>query len=164
MPSMDIVSEMDLQELDNAINQTAKEIGQRFDFRGGKSSIALDKGQKKVKILADDDFKLRAIHQILGSKLAKRSLDLRGIDFSPEEPGSNNILKQEGSVRAGLSKEEAKKIIKLIKETGLKSTPQAQDDQVRVTSKSIDDLQAIMAHLRNSDLGLPLQFINMKRD
>lgn len=162
MPSFDIVSELDMQEVDNAVNMAQKEIAQRFDFRGGKSSIELDKTAKKLKILADDDMKLRSIHQIVESKLAKREVDLRGLKYGKEESGSGGIIRQEIDLKAGLDKEEAKEITKLIKESKVKVQAQIQDEQVRVTSKSIDELQAAISVLKKGELKFPLQYINMR--
>jgi uncharacterized protein YajQ (UPF0234 family) len=161
-PSFDIVSELDLQEIDNAVNQTAKEIGTRFDFRSGKSQITWDRQEKKIKILADDDMKLRSIHQILQIKMAKRSLDCRSLDFGKEEVGSGSLISQVITIKVGLSKEESKKIVKEIKDSKIKVQAQIQDDQLRVTGKKIDDLQEVISCLKASDLGLPLQFINMR--
>ncbi len=163
MPSFDIVSELDIMEVENAINQTAKEIEQRFDFRGGKSSIELDKTAKKIKIMADDDMKLRAIHQVMQQKMAKRDIDLRGLKFNPEESASGNMLRQFVDLKAAMEKEEMKEITKLLKDSKLKVTSEIQGDQLRVTSKSIDELQAVMAMLRGKELKFPLQFINMRR-
>ena len=162
MPSFDIVSDLDMQEVDNAVNMAQKEIAQRFDFRGGKSSIELDKTAKKIKILADDDMKLRSIHQIVESKLAKREVDLRGLKYGKEESGSGGIIRQEIDLKAGLDKEEAKEITKLIKESKVKVQAQIQDEQVRVTSKSIDELQAAISVLKKGELKFPLQYINMR--
>jgi uncharacterized protein YajQ (UPF0234 family) len=151
-----------MQEVDNAVNMAQKEIAQRFDFRGGKSSIELDKTAKKIKILADDDMKLRSIHQIVESKLAKRGVDLRGLKYGKEESGSGGIIRQEIDLKAGLDKEEAKEITKLIKESKVKVQAQIQDEQVRVTSKSIDELQAAISVLKKGELKFPLQYINMR--
>lgn len=163
MPSFDIVSDLDMQEVDNAVNQTAKEISQRFDFRGGKSDITLEKEAKKIKVTADDDFKLRSIHQILEGKLAKRGVDLRALKYGKEESGSGGILRQTIDLKSGIDKEEAKEVMKAIKDSKLKVQAQIQDEQVRVTSKSIDDLQATIAMLRSADLKFPVQFTNMRR-
>lgn len=163
MPSFDIVSDLDLQEVDNAVNQAQKEIAQRFDFRGGKSEIELEKDAKKIKIIADDDMKLRSIHQILEGKLAKRGVDLRGLKYGKEESGSGGIIRQEIELKSGLDKEEAKEVTKAIKDAKLKVQAQVQDEQVRVTSKSIDELQEAITLLRNSGLKFPVQFINMRR-
>lgn len=162
MPSFDIVSEIDLQELDNAVNQVAKEVSTRFDFRGGKSSIDLDRKIPQIKILADDDMKLRSIHQILETKLAKRSIDLSCLDYGKEDDASGSGIRQIVNIRSGIDKESAKKITKIIKESKIKVQAQIQDEQVRVTGKSIDDLQEAIASVKNSNVGLPLQFINMR--
>jgi uncharacterized protein YajQ (UPF0234 family) len=163
MPSFDIVSELDLMEVENAVNQSAKEIEQRFDFRGGKSSIELDKGSKKIKIMADDELKLRSIHQILQQKLAKRNIDLRGLKYNQEEQASGSMLRQFIELKAALEKEEMKEVNKVIKDSKLKVTTETQGDQLRVTSKSIDDLQAVMSLLKGKELKFPVQFINMRR-
>jgi uncharacterized protein YajQ (UPF0234 family) len=163
MPSFDIVSEIDLQEVDNSVNQTAKELETRFDFKGSKSKLELDKVSKTIKITADDDMKLRSIHQILGSKMAKRGIDLRSLEYGDEVVGSMNSLRQVITLKSGLDKEAAKKVTKKIKDSGLKVQTQIQDDQVRVTGKKIDDLQSVIALLKSdSDIGVPLQYINMR--
>jgi uncharacterized protein YajQ (UPF0234 family) len=162
MPSFDVVSELDLQEVDNAVNQTAREIGQRFDFKGGKSEITLDKDAKKIRIVADDDMKLRSIHQVLEGKMAKRGLDLRALKYGKEEAASGNLIRQEAELKTGLDKEAAKKVTAAIKESKLKVTAAIQDEQVRVTSKSIDELQAVIQMLKSKNLEIPLQFVNMR--
>ena len=162
MPSFDIVSEIDMMEVENAVNQTQKEIGQRFDFRGGKSSIELDKVAKKIKIIADDDMKLRSIHQVLSSKMAKRNLDLRALKYGKEEPATGNTIRQVIDIKAAMEKEEAKEVTKAIKDSKLKVQAEIQGEQVRVSSKSIDELQATMSMLRGKELKFPLQFINMR--
>lgn len=163
MASFDIASEVDLQEVDNAVNQAAKEVESRFDFRGGKSSVELDKNEKLIKIVADDELKLRSIHQLLELKFVKRGIDLRWLDYGKEEAASGNIIRQKVTLKNGVSKEEAKKITKAIKDSGLKVQAAIQEDQVRVTAKKIDDLQAVIQLLRGtSSIGIPLQFLNMR--
>ena len=162
MPSFDIVSEVDLQEVDNAVNQAAKEIGNRFDFRGGNSEVSFDRETKKIKIVADDDMKLRSIHQIVEQKMVKRSIDIRALDYGNEQQASGQQIKQEISLVCGLEKEVAKKITKIIKDSKLKVQAQIQDDQVRVTSKKIDELQNVIQTLKEEEVGLPLQFVNMR--
>lgn len=162
MPSFDIVNELDMQEVDNAINQADKEITTRFDFKGGKSKIELDKAAKKIKLLADDDMKLRALHQIIETKMSKRGIDLRCLEYGKQEEATHNAIRQEVTLKNGVDKESAKKITKMIKESGLKVQAQIQDEQVRVTGKKIDDLQAVIQYLRTNEVGLPLQFINMR--
>jgi uncharacterized protein YajQ (UPF0234 family) len=145
------------------VNQTSKEIGTRFDFRGGQSGLELDKVEKLIKLTADDDFKLRSIHQLLEQRLVKRGLDLRLLDYQKEEQGSGGVLRQVVKLKSGIDKEEAKKITRIIKDSKLKVQAQIQDEQVRVTAKKIDDLQAVISLLRASnELGLPLQFTNMR--
>ena len=162
MPTFDIVSDLDMQEVDNAVNQAAREIGQRFDFKGGKSELTLDKEAKKIKIIADDDMKLRSIHQMLEGKMAKRGLDLRALKYGKEEPASGNLIRQEIELKSGLGKEEAKKVTVAVKESKLKVTAAIQDEQVRVTSKSIDELQATISMLKGKNFDFPLQFVNMR--
>jgi uncharacterized protein YajQ (UPF0234 family) len=163
MPSFDVVSELNIQEVDNAVNQTQKELSTRFDFRGSKFSLELDKLEKKIKILADDELKLRSIHQLLEQRLVKRGIDLRLLDYGKEVEATGNAIRQELTLKNGIDKEEAKKITKLIKDSKLKVQAQIQDEQVRVTGKSIDDLQEAIRALRAaSDIGVPLQFINMR--
>ena len=162
MPSFDIVCDVDLQELDNAVNQASREISNRFDFRGGKSELSFDKIGEKIKIVADDELKLRAIRALLDTKVAKRGLDCRVLVYGAEEEGSGGIIRVEVTLKKGLSKEEAKKITKQVKEMKLKVQPQVRDDLVRVTAKSIDDLQTIISNFKENDLGLPLDYINMR--
>ena len=162
MPSFDVVSELDLQEVDNAVNQAAKDISTRFDFRGGKSEIEFKKDEKKIVIKADDDMKLRAIHQILEQKMVKRSIDLRSLKYGDEEQISGGLLRQVVDLQSGISKDAAKKITKAIKDSKLKVQAQIQDEQVRVTGKKIDDLQEVIGLLKQQEVGLPLQFINMR--
>lgn len=162
MASFDIVSEIDLQEVDNALNQAQKEIGTRFDFKGSKSTIDFDKAAKKIKITADDDMKLRTLHQILETKFSKRSLDLRCMVYGDAQEATGNTIRQDIQLKSGLEKDDAKKITKKIKELGLKVQAQIQDQQVRVTAKKIDDLQAVISALKESDVGLPLQYINQR--
>ena len=162
MPSFDIVSEVDMQEVDNAVNQASKEISNRFDFKGSKSTLEFDKDRKEIKILADDDMKLRSIQQVLGQKLIKRSVDLSALDYQKEEEVSGGMIRQTAKLKQGIEKPDAKKIVKAIKDSKLKVQAQIQDEQVRVTGKKIDDLQSVMQTLKSSDLQLPLQFVNMR--
>ena len=162
MPSFDIVNEINMQEIDNAVNQTKKEIAGRFDFRGGKSDLELDKTAKQIKITADDEFKLRSLQQILEQKLATRKVDLKVIEYGDATPAPGQILRQTVTLKEGIDKEEAKKILKLIKDSALKVQAQIQDEQVRVTGKKIDDLQAVIQMLRSAQVAVPLQYVNMR--
>jgi len=139
MPSFDIVSKVDMQEVDNAVNQTIKEIIQRYDFKGSKSEVTLEKDG--IRILADDDFRLKAILDILQSKFVKRSLSLKSMQYEKAETASGGMIRQMITIQQGISKEKGKDINAAVKETKLKVQSQIQDDQVRVTGKNIDDLQ-----------------------
>jgi cyclic-di-GMP-binding protein len=161
MPSFDIVSVVDMQEVDNAVNQTIKEIAQRYDFKKTKSEITQEKDS--IKILADDDYKLKAIIDILQSKFIKRKISVKSMQYGKVEPASGGLVRQTISVQQGIAKEKAKDIIALIKESKLKVQAQIQEDQVRVTGKNIDDLQEIIALLKSKDLEVEMQFENFRQ-
>jgi cyclic-di-GMP-binding protein len=158
--SFDIVSKLDVQELNNAINQAEKEIATRFDFKGSKSSIALEK--EELVIISDDDFKLQNVLDILQSKMAKRGISLKNLDYGKVEPAAGSTVRQRIKVKQGVDQDNAKKINVLIRDSKLKVKSQIQGDQIRVTGKSKDDLQAVMQLLRKADLPLDLQFINFR--
>jgi uncharacterized protein YajQ (UPF0234 family) len=160
MPSFDIVSKVDMQEVDNAVNQTVKEITQRYDFKGTKSQVTLE--TDTVKVLADDDFRLKAIIDILQSKCIKRGISLKALQYGKAESASGNMVRQIITIQQGISKEKGKELISVIKETKLKVQGQIQDDQVRVTGKNIDDLQEIIQLFKGKDLGVELQFVNFR--
>jgi uncharacterized protein YajQ (UPF0234 family) len=160
MPSFDIVSKVEMQEVDNAVNQTIKEITQRYDFKGSKSEVSLEK--EAIKILTDNDFRLKAIVDILQSKFIKRGLSLKALDYGKVENASGGMLKQVITIRQGISKEKGKEICALIKETKVKVQGQIQEDQLRVTGKNIDDLQEIIQLLKGKDLDVELQYINFR--
>lgn len=162
MASFDIVSDVDMQEVDNAINQASREIETRFDFRGGKSELVFDRNAKLIKITADDEMKLRSIHQIMEQKMSKRGIDLRALDYGPTQEASGMLIRQNVTMKTGIEKDVAKKITKLIKDSKLKVQAQQQDDQIRVTGKKIDDLQSVIQMLKTQEVGLPLQFVNMR--
>ncbi len=160
MPSFDIVSKVDMQEVDNAINQVRKEIDQRYDFKGTHNEIDLEKDS--IAVLAADDYKLQAVTDILKGKLVRRNVSAKCLDFGKAEPASGGAVRQRVAIVQGISKEKGKEIIKLIKESKLKVQPQIMDDQVRVSAKKIDDLQEVIQLLKGKDLGIELQFINMR--
>ncbi|MBB5021314.1 YajQ family cyclic di-GMP-binding protein [Desulfurispira natronophila] len=162
MPSFDVVSQVDMQEVDNAINMTTKLIENRYDFRGSKTSIELNKKEKKLEVLTEDDMKLRAIKDAVISHCVKRSIDPKVFQFSDAEKASGNMIRSIASIQEGIDKESAKKIVKMIKGTGLKVQAAIQDDQVRVTAKKIDDLQEVIQMLKEANLDMPLQYINMR--
>jgi uncharacterized protein YajQ (UPF0234 family) len=160
MPSFDIVSELNMQEVDNAINQARKELIGRFDFRGSKSEIQWDK--KAITLIAEDDFKMSAIKDILLKKLHHRGVDIQALKFEKAEPMGGMLWKQPINLIQGLEKETAKKVVKIIKDSQLKVQAAINDDLVRVSSKSIDSLQECMTLMRASKVGVPLQFSNMR--
>ncbi|WP_276352431.1 YajQ family cyclic di-GMP-binding protein [Cohnella caldifontis] len=158
--SFDIVSKVDLEEVKNAITQAMKEIENRFDFKGSKSSIALEKEEIVVK--SDDEYKLKSVIDILQSKLVKRGVPIRNLDYGKIEPAAGATVRQNIKLRQGVDQENAKKINILIRDSKLKVKSQIQGDQIRVTGKSKDDLQAVMSLLRGADLPLELQFTNYR--
>ncbi|WP_205511349.1 YajQ family cyclic di-GMP-binding protein [Longitalea arenae] len=162
MPSFDIVSKVDGQALDNAVNVTTKEITNRFDFKGSHVVINLDKKEFKINIEAEDDMKMRQLIDVLINRAHKQNISPEAFDLSKESYQSGKLVKQEVLVRNGLKQEDAKKIVKLIKDSGLKVQAQINDDIVRVTGKKIDDLQEVIQLCRNASLGIPLQFENMR--
>jgi len=160
MPSFDIVSEVNFQEVDNAINQARKELLTRYDFRGSKSEIQYEKNE--IKLIGDDETKLRAVKDILESKLTKRGVSLKAVEYQEIEDASLSTKRQVAKLVNGLTKEKAKEIIATIKETKLKVQPSINDELIRVTAKSIDDLQEVISFLKSKDVGVPLQFKNMR--
>jgi cyclic-di-GMP-binding protein len=160
MPSFDIVSVVDMQEVDNAVNQAIKEIGQRYDFKGSKCEVVLEKDG--IRVMADDDFRLKAVVDVLQSKFVRRGVSLKALQYGKAEPASGGRVRQIIAIAQGISKEKAREIIVLIKGTKKKVQSQIQDEQVRVTGKSTDDLQAIIRLLKEKDLGLEMQFVNFR--
>lgn len=160
MPSFDIVSKVDMQEIDNAVNQTRKEIAQLYDFKGTHNEIDLD--NEAIVMLGADDYKLEAVIDVLKGKLARRNVSAKCLDFGKKEPASGGAVRQRVSIIQGVSKEKGKEIIKLVKDSKLKVQAQIMEDQVRVSGKKIDDLQEVMQLLKGRDLGIELQFVNMR--
>ncbi|PLX83525.1 MAG: YajQ family cyclic di-GMP-binding protein [Desulfuromonas sp.] len=160
MPSFDIVSKADMQEVDNAVNQTSKEIAQRYDFKGTHNEIALE--EDSILLLGADDYKLDAMIDVLKGKLVRRSVSPKCLDFGKKEPASGGAVRQRVAIVQGVSKEKGKEIVKIVKETKIKVQAQIMEDQVRVTGKKIDDLQEVMGLLKKKDLGIELQFVNMR--
>lgn len=160
MPSFDIVSEINMQEADNAVNQTLKEIEGRYDFKGSKSELIWDK--KEINLLAEDEYKIGAIKDILQTKFHRRGIDMRSLNFGKVEEAGGRMLRQKITLAQGLDKEKAKEITSFLRDSKLKIQPQVADEKVRVSSKSIDTLQEAMTLLRSKDFGIPLQFNNMR--
>lgn len=160
--SFDIVSQVDLQEADNAVNQALKEIQQRYDFKGTASTIELEKKTSQIRLESDDEYRLKQVMDVLESKLIKRGISLKALSYGDIEQGSRGSARQTITLQSGIDKENAKKITKLIKDQGLKVQAQIQDDQVRVTGKSKDDLQAVIQTLKGADLAFDMQFVNYR--
>jgi len=162
MPSFDIVSKVDLQALDNAVNVTSKEITNRFDFKDSHVVMNLDKKDYILRIETESDMKMRQLTDVLISRAHKQGIDPDAFDLSKEGYQSGKDWKKEVKVKNGLAQEDAKKIVKLIKDSGLKVQASINDDLVRVTGKKLDDLQAVIQLCKNANLKLPLQFVNMR--
>lgn len=161
--SFDITSSVDLQEVNNAVNQADKEIGQRYDFKGVTAEIDFDKQEGTLALLADDEYKLKALIDVLESKLVRRGVPIRNLEFGAAEPAAGSKVRQQLTLQQGISTEKAKEIVKAIKAGGFKKVQaQIQEDQVRVQSPSIDELQAVIAMLKGEDFGVELQFGNLR--
>ena len=160
MPSLDIVSETDMQEMSNAVNQVHKEITTRFDFKGSKASIEL--GDNNITVVGDDINKLNTVTEILRAKLVRRKLEPSCLEYKDAENASGDCKRQEILIKQGVSIELAKKIVKLIKQEKMKVQASIQGDQVRVTGKKRDDLQAVMTLVRGMDTDRPLSFTNFR--
>ncbi len=160
--SFDIVSKIEMQEIKNAIEQAMKEVGQRFDFKGSKSEIKLEEKSNEILVSSDDEYKLKSLLDILQSKLVKRGISLKALTYEKIESALGGTVKQNIKLQQGIPSEKAKEVVKVIKETRLKVQSQIQGDQVRVTGKNRDDLQAIIKLLRERDFGIDMQFINYR--
>lgn len=160
--SFDIVSEVNLQEVDNAVNQARKEIGQRYDFKNSKSSIELNQKERQLTIVSDDEFKLKSVVDILQSKLIRRGVPIKALNYGAIEPAAGGTVRQVIRLRVGLSKDDARLIVKMIKDSKLKVQAQIMDDQVRVSGKAKDDLQSVIALLKQEDLPFAVQFTNYR--
>jgi uncharacterized protein YajQ (UPF0234 family) len=163
MASFDIVSRIDLQEVDNAVNISKKAILARYDFRGSKTEISLDKKDKKIHVTTEDDMKMRAVQDTLIENLVKRKVDRRCLEPKANEMAAQGMIKREIAIREGVDSDHARNIVKMIKDKKLKVQTAIQDQQVRVTGKNIDDLQSVIQMVRAANLPIPLQFVNMQR-
>lgn len=160
MPSFDVVSEVDMQEVDNAVNQALKEIQNRYDFRGSKSTYEWDK--KEITLIADDNMKLKALREILSEKMAKRGVGLRALNIKDPEEAGVGMLRQKVELKQGISTDDGRLIVKTIKDSGIKKVQaQIQQEQVRVSAPKRDDLQSVIQLLK-SEIKLELQFKNFK--
>ncbi|MFE0754108.1 YajQ family cyclic di-GMP-binding protein [Inquilinus sp. NPDC058860] len=160
MPSFDIVSKTDLTEVDNAVAGVTREVAQRFDFKGSKCTI--ERSDDTLTILADDDLKLKQMHELLRGYFARRKLDAGALDFKTAEKASGNMVRQEVVVKQGIDRDLAKTIIKAIKDSKQKVQAAVQGDELRVTGKKIDDLQATIALVRGLKIEQPLQYLNFR--
>lgn len=160
--SFDIVCKVDMQEVSNAVNQAIKEISQRFDFKGSKSNIELDLDKGIITLTSDDEQKLKSVIDVVQSKLVKRGVSLKALNYGKVEPAVGSTVRQPITLQQGIPQEKAKEIVKLIKETKLKVTPEIQKDQVRVRAKNTDDLQTAIAKIKEKDFGIFLQFTNYR--
>ncbi|MDQ2663387.1 MAG: YajQ family cyclic di-GMP-binding protein [Candidatus Eremiobacteraeota bacterium] len=159
--SFDIVSKIDQQELDNALNQARKEIAGRFDFKNTKTTIDFD-GKNLITVLSDDELKLKNVMDILTSKAIKRGIDIKAFTFGTVEPATQNAVRQTVTLSTGIPKDKSKPLTEAIKGLKLKVNAQYQDEQIRVSAKSRDDLQTVIAHLKAMKYDLPLQFVNYR--
>ena len=162
MPTFDIVSKLDMQEVDNTINMVTRDIANRYDFRGSSTKVTLNKAEKTIKLEADNDMQLTAVRDMLENRAISRKLSIKIFDFQNEENASGMSVRQIVKLREGINTENAKSINKMIKNMKLKVQSQIQGDQLRVTGKKIDDLQSVITFLNNAKLDFPLQFVNMK--
>lgn len=158
--SFDVVSRVDMQEMKNAVQQAMSEISNRYDFKGSKSDIVLS--DEELTIVSDDEFKLKAVIDILQSKMIKRGVPIKNMDYGKIEPAASSTVRQTVALKQGIDQDTAKKINKMIRDQKLKVKPQIQGDQIRVSGKSKDDLQQVIQLLSSADLPLDLQYVNMR--
>ena len=162
MPSFDIVSSYNMQEVDNAVNMVTRDITNRYDFRGSKTKLTLDKSQKLITIEADNSMQLAAVVDMLKTRAINRKVSLKVFKFHDEESSAGTSIRQKVSLREGIDRDRAKTINKMIKDKKLKVQSQIQGEQLRVTGKKIDDLQSVMSMLKSANLDIELQYVNMK--
>ncbi len=160
--SFDVVSDLDMQEIKNAVDQTMKEITQRFDFKGSKSDITLEEKESHLILISDDEYKMASVIDILKTRLVKRKVSLKSLDFEKMEDALGGTVRQKVKLQQGISSEKGKEIGKAIRDAKFKVQTQIQGDQLRVTSKSRDELQDVMAFLKEKDFDIALQFSNYR--
>jgi uncharacterized protein YajQ (UPF0234 family) len=160
--SFDVVSKVDMQEAKNAIDQALKEIHQRFDFKGTKTELTLKEKESELLIVSDDEYKLKSVVDILTAKLIKRNVSVKAFEFGTVEPALGGTVRQTAKIQNGLAIEKAKEIVKAVKEGKFKAQAQIQGDQLRVVSKSRDELQVVITFLKSKDFGVDLQYINYR--
>ncbi|MGC4045979.1 MAG: YajQ family cyclic di-GMP-binding protein [Armatimonas sp.] len=160
--SFDVVSKADMQEVKNAVDQAQREIDTRFDFKGSESTIELDEKANKLELGSDSEARLTALVDVLETKLHRRGIDIRQLELGKVVEGSKGTVRQDATIKQGLDSDTAKKIVKAIKDAGIKAQAAIQGDQVRVSSKSKDDLQKVQALVRDGDWGIPVKFDNYR--
>ncbi|HOW27496.1 MAG TPA: YajQ family cyclic di-GMP-binding protein [Elusimicrobiota bacterium] len=160
--SFDIVSKVDLQAVDNAVNTAAREISTRFDFRGSVSRIELDKKLAQITLYSDDEGKLKSVIDVLQGRLVKQGISLQALQYQKIEPAESATVRQVAKINQGIASEKAKEIVRVIKDSKIKVTASIQGEQVRVTGRAKDDLQSVIALLRSKDFGIPVQFDNYR--
>ena len=162
MPSFDVVNRTDMQLIDNAVNNANREISQRYDFKGSNSEVSLNRSESKINFVAADSMKMEAVREIFISNIMRQKLNPKTFSYGDPYEISGGALKRDVDIQEGIEREIAQKIVKMVKEMKLKVQTSIQDDELRVTGKKIDDLQTVMQFLKEQDLGIPLQFINMR--
>ena len=160
--SFDVVSKVDFQEVKNAVDQTVKEVRQRFDFKGSKTDLTLNEKEHQLVVVSDDEYKLKAVLDILKAKMAKRGVSLKALSYGKVEEAAGGTVRQVITVQSGISDEKAKAIARSLRDAKFRAQTQIQGDQIRVVSKSKDELQAVITHLKQQDFGLDLQFLNYR--
>lgn len=160
--SFDVVSEVNMQEMKNVVDQATKEIKQRFDFKDSKTEITLKEKEKELTVISDDDYKLNAVNEIIKAKCVKRGVSLKALNYGAIEPALGGTVRQVAKIQSGIAAEKAKEITKSVKDSKLKVQAQIQGEQVRIVSKSKDDLQSAIAFLKQQDFGIDLQFTNYR--
>jgi uncharacterized protein YajQ (UPF0234 family) len=160
--SFDIVSQVDLQEIDNALNQARKEISQRYDFKDSRTSVEFSPKEKQITLQSLDEFHLKNALDVVQSRLVKRGISLKALRYGAVEPSAGGTVRQHIALQIGISKDDAREVVKMIKDSKIKVQAQIMDDQVRVSGKNKDDLQSIITMLRNADLPFAVQFVNYR--
>jgi len=160
--SFDIVSEVDLQEVDNAVHQAGKEINQRYDFKGSKCKIEFKREEKQLILVGDNEYKLSAVREVLNGRLIKRGISLKSLKFGEPQQASEGTLRQSVDIATGIEKEKAKELVKIIKDLRLKVQTNIEGEKLRVSAAKKDDLQEVMSHLKSVNFSLPISFCNYR--
>ncbi|MFH1062269.1 MAG: YajQ family cyclic di-GMP-binding protein [Candidatus Omnitrophota bacterium] len=160
--SFDIVSEVDLQEVDNAVNQASKELNQRYDFKGGKCKIEFKRDEKKLILVGDNEYKLSSVREVLNGRMVKRGISLKSLKFGEAQQAFEGTMRQSVDIATGIEKEKAKELVKIIKELNLKVQTNIEGEKLRVSAAKKDDLQQVINHLKALDFALPLNFCNYR--